>query len=262
MGFLHAGHISLVEKAKTRCAKVVVSIFVNPTQFAAGEDLARYPRNLPRDLDLLARAGADLVFTPAPFALYPPGFATTVDVGDIAKRLEGASRPGHFSGVATVVTKLFNIVQPTHAFFGQKDAQQCLVVRRLVDDLNLPIEIVVGATIREPDGLAMSSRNSYLTDEQRNQAPGLYRSLSQAASLYRSGVRDADVLRDAIRAVIVAETDMEIDYVSVADPATLQELNRVECTALASLAVMAGRTRLIDNLLLIAEDADREPIGP
>ena len=254
MGFLHAGHMSLVEKAKAQCATVAVSIFVNPTQFMAGEDRARYPRDLPRDLDLLERAGADIVFTPETSEIYPSGFATTIDVGDITKVLEGSSRPSHFSGVATVLAKLFNIVQPTHAFFGQKDAQQCLVVQRLVNDLNLSVEVVIGATIRDPDGLAMSSRNSYLTELQRIQAPVLYRALSQATALYQSGMRDADVLRDAIRTTISAATDMEIDYVSVADPATLRELKYVETAALASLAVRAGHTRLIDNVLLIADE--------
>jgi pantoate--beta-alanine ligase len=250
MGFLHAGHLSLVERAKTDCGAVAVSIFVNPTQFGPAEDLAHYPRNLERDLELLASVGADLVFTPEPSEIYPSGFATRIDVGAVAQRLEGASRPGHFAGVATVVTKLFNIFQPTRAYFGQKDAQQTVVIRRMARDLDLPVEVVVSPTIREPSGLALSSRNSYLTPEERAAAPALHRALQAARRLFGAGERDADALRSAIKAVIAQEPAFAIDYVSVADPETLDELQIVTGTSLASLAARIGTTRLIDNLRL------------
>ncbi|MGC1300742.1 MAG: pantoate--beta-alanine ligase [Caulobacteraceae bacterium] len=250
MGFLHAGHISLVERAKTECGAVAVSIFVNPTQFGPNEDLDRYPRDLPRDLAMLEAAGADLVFTPQPAEVYPQGFASRVEVGAVAEPLEGASRPGHFAGVATVVAKLFNIVQPTRAYFGQKDAQQSVVIRRMTRDLDLPVEVIIAPTVREADGLAMSSRNAYLTPEQRAAAPVLFRALSRARTRFEAGERDADALRALMREVIAAQPGIEIDYVSLADPQTLQELGRIETGALASLAARLGRTRLIDNLLL------------
>ena len=246
MGFLHAGHLSLVERARAECGAAAVSIFVNPTQFAAGEDLARYPRDLPRDLALLERAGTALAFVPEPSEIYPPGFSSRIEVGAVAAPLEGAIRPQHFSGVATVVAKLLNMVQPTRAYFGQKDAQQCAVIRRMAADLNLPVEIVVGDTVREPDGLAMSSRNSYLTAEQRMQAPLLHRALQAGLSSFAAGERDAHALCRTVREVLT----LEPDYVSVADRDTLEELPRVERPALLSLAVRLGRTRLIDNVLL------------
>ncbi len=250
MGFLHEGHISLVARARAECAAVAVSIFVNPTQFGPSEDLARYPRDLPRDLTLLEAAGADVVFTPEPAEIYPPGFATQVLVGGVTGVLEGAVRPGHFAGVATVVAKLFNIVQPDVAYFGQKDAQQSVVIRKLVADLNLPVEIVVAPTVRDTDGLALSSRNSYLTPAQRAAAPVLFRALTAAQALYASGERDAERLREVMRRTIAAEPQAQADYVSLADPRTLDELTRVGGQALASMAVRFGATRLIDNLLL------------
>jgi pantoate--beta-alanine ligase len=250
MGFLHEGHLSLVARARAECAAVAVTIFVNPTQFGPTEDLGRYPRDLPRDLALLQAAGADLVFTPEPAEIYPPGFDTQVLVGGITGVLEGAARPGHFAGVATVVAKLFNIIQPDVAYFGQKDAQQSVVIRKLVADLNLPVEVVVAPTVRDADGLALSSRNSYLTPAQRAAAPVLFRALTAAQALFDGGERDADRLREAMRRTITVEPEAQVEYLSLADPLTLQELARVDRQALASLAVRFGTTRLIDNLLL------------
>ena len=250
MGYLHEGHLSLVARARAECVAVAASIFVNPTQFGPNEDLARYPRDLPRDLGLLEAAGVDLVFAPQPSEVYPPGFDTVIEVRGVTDVLEGAVRPGHFAGVATVVAKLFNIVQPTRAYFGQKDAQQSVVIRRLVRDLNLPVEVVVAPTVRETDGLALSSRNSYLTRGERAAAPAIYRALNAAKAQFEGGEREAEALRDAMRAVIAAEPLMRVDYVSVADADSLRELTRVEDRALASMAVRLGTTRLIDNLLL------------
>ena len=250
MGFLHAGHLSLVERAKAECGAVAVSIFVNPTQFAPNEDFERYPRDMARDLDLLKAAGADLVFAPAPAEMYPPGFASHIDVGPVARPLEGAARPGHFDGVATVVAKLFNIVQPTRAYFGQKDAQQTVVIRRMARDLDMPLEVVVAPTVREADGLAMSSRNSYLSPQERAAAPVVYRALLDAQRRYAEGERDAESLRRWMREVLAAEPLAAIDYVSLADPDSLQELDVLGRSALASLAVRIGRTRLLNNLVL------------
>jgi pantoate--beta-alanine ligase len=250
MGYLHDGHLSLVARGKAECSAVAVSIFVNPTQFGPNEDLARYPRDLPRDLGLLEAAGVDLVFAPQSAEVYPPGFDTVIEVRGVTDVLEGAVRPGHFAGVATVVAKLFNIVQPTRAYFGQKDAQQSVVIRKLVRDLNLPVEVIVAPTVREADGLALSSRNSYLAPDQRAAAPAIYRALSAAKARFEAGERDADALREVMRAVIAAESSMQIDYISVADSETLGELAVVEDRALASLAVRLGATRLIDNLVL------------
>jgi pantoate--beta-alanine ligase len=250
MGYLHAGHISLVEQAKAECGAVAVSIFVNPTQFGPNEDLSRYPRDLARDLHMLEEAGADLVFTPEPAEIYPQGFASRIEVGPVAEPLEGASRPGHFAGVATVVAKLFNMVQPTRAYFGQKDAQQTVVIRRMARDLDMPVEVVIAPTVREADGLALSSRNVYLTADQRAAAPVLFQALSLVKVRFEAGERDAHALRTAMREVIATEPGVEIDYVSLADPETLQELDRIEASALVSLAARLGKTRLIDNLLL------------
>lgn len=250
MGFLHAGHLSLVGRALADCGAVAVSIFVNPTQFGPNEDLAQYPRDLPRDLELLRQAGVALVFTPTPEEIYPSGFSSRVEVGPIGDVLEGAVRPGHFSGVATVVSKLFNIVQPSRAYFGQKDAQQAAVIRRFVRDLDVPVEVVVVPTMRETDGLAMSSRNSYLTDGQRAQAPVLYRALCAGQDALRSGERNAGRLCQVVRAVLATESDLVLDYVSVAEAGTLRDLQRVDVPALLSVAARLGRTRLIDNVLL------------
>ncbi len=250
MGFLHEGHLSLVRRARAECGAVAVSIFVNPTQFGPDEDLARYPRDLARDLALLEGEGVDVAFTPEPAEIYPKGFASRIEVEGITAPLEGAARPGHFAGVATVVAKLFNIVQPTCAYFGQKDAQQAVVVRRMAADLDIPVRVVVADTVRKANGLALSSRNVYLTPAERAAAPLLYRGLCRAQALFAAGERDGGVLRASVREVIAIEPRFEIDYVSVADPDTLQELERVDGSALVSLAARLGRTRLIDNIML------------
>jgi pantoate--beta-alanine ligase len=250
MGALHEGHLSLVRHARAHDDTVVASIFVNPTQFGPGEDYARYPRDPDRDLALLRDLGTDLVFMPPAEDVYPEGFDTYVQVEKLTQRLEGTHRPGHFRGVATVVTKLFNVVQPHHAYFGQKDAQQLAVIRRLARDLDLPVEVVGLPTVREPDGLAMSSRNMYLSPEERQAAIVLYRSLEAAQELWRSGVRDAARIRDRMSEVLAAEALARIDYVSVADAETLAELETVDRPALVSLAVRIGETRLIDNVTL------------
>ena len=252
MGYLHAGHISLVEMARRENDFVTVSIFVNPTQFGPHEDFARYPRDMERDLSQLRDAGVDWVLAPSVEEMYPQGYSTYVDVEGITTVLEGAARPGHFRGVATVVSKLFNIVQPTRAYFGQKDAQQVAVIKRMVADLNFPLEIVVGPTMREPDGLAMSSRNVYLNSEERQAALCLHRALTAARDLWSGGERRGSALRDAMQQVLDAEPLARPDYVSVADTLTLQELDDSGQAreALASLAVRIGRTRLIDNFVL------------
>lgn len=251
MGFLHEGHLSLVRRAKAECAHVGVSIFVNPTQFGPNEDLNKYPRDLPRDLERLAQAGVDLVWTPTPESVYPPGFQTYVTVENVTQPLEGARRPGHFRGVATVVAKIFNAFTPDKAYFGQKDAQQVAVIRRMTSDLNFPVEIIVCPTVREPDGLALSSRNVYLNPAERQAATVLYRALSAAQAQYTSGERDAEKLRSAMRATLAGEPLARADYVSAADPDTLAELGHIEHGVLLSLAVRLGATRLIDNFLLV-----------
>jgi pantoate--beta-alanine ligase len=251
MGFLHEGHLSLVRAARARMGAVAVSIFVNPTQFAPTEDLSRYPRDLERDLTLLSEAGCDLVFTPDADEVYPAGFSTRVEVDGVTAPLEGAVRPGHFSGVATVVLKLFNMVQPDAAWFGQKDAQQCAVLRRMAADLDLPVEIVVAETVREADGLAMSSRNVYLAPEDRAAAVVLIRALKAADAAFEAGYRSGDLLREIMSGELATAPRGRPDYVSIADPDTLEELRTVdERGAVASLAVRFGETRLIDNLLL------------
>lgn len=250
MGYLHQGHLSLVEQARRENDHVGVSIFVNPTQFGPAEDLAAYPRDLLRDLALLEAAGADLVWAPPVEEVYPPGFQTYVTVEEVTKVLEGAARPGHFRGVATVVAKLFNVFQPDRAYFGQKDAQQAVVIRQMARDLNFPLEIVVCPTVREPDGLAMSSRNVYLTPEQRAAAPVLYRALCAARDAWQAGEHDGEQLRRIMRAVLDAEPLARTEYVSAADPVTLRELGDASQGVLLSMAVRIGRARLIDNMLL------------
>jgi pantoate--beta-alanine ligase len=250
MGALHEGHLSLVRHARAHDDTVVVSIFVNPTQFGRGEDYARYPRDPDRDLALLRDLGTDVVFMPPVEEMYPEGFDTYVEVEKLTRVLEGAHRPGHFRGVATVVAKLFNIVQPHRAYFGQKDAQQLVVVRRLARDLDLPVDVVGLPTVREPDGLAMSSRNAYLSPQERQAALVVYRSLEAAQELWRSGVRDARLIRRRMNEVLATEPLARVDYVSVADAETLEELETVEKPALVSLAVRIGATRLIDNVTL------------
>jgi pantoate--beta-alanine ligase len=250
MGYLHEGHLSLARRARAECASVAASIFVNPAQFGPSEDLASYPRDLPKDLALLEAAGVDLVWTPAPEIVYPAGFQTWVTVEEVTRPLEGAQRPGHFRGVATVVAKLFNAFQPDRAYFGQKDAQQVAVIRQMARDLDFPVQIVVCPTVREHDGLAMSSRNAYLNAEQRAAAPVLFRALSAVATAYAAGQRDAEGLRQLMAEIIDAEPLARRQYVSCADPATLQELDGPIQRALLSMAVFVGKTRLIDNLLL------------
>ena len=258
MGYLHEGHLSLVKRARAENDHVAVSIFVNPTQFGPNEDLAAYPRDLDRDLKLLEPLGVDLVFNPLPEAIYPPYFQTYVTVEEVTKYLEGASRPGHFRGVATVVTKLFNIVGAERAYFGQKDAQQAIVITRMVQDLNMPIEIIICPTQREADGLAMSSRNTYLDVQHRRAAPVLYRALCAAKEAFDQGERDGDHLRSIMREIIESEPLAKLDYVSAADATTLQELGPRPSPrpspnggegVLLSMAVRVGKPRLIDNFL-------------
>lgn len=251
MGALHEGHLSLADRARAECATVIASLFVNPTQFGPDEDFDSYPRDEGRDCGLFEQHGVDIVFAPAVEEIYPDGATTSVRVGGITSRLEGARRPGHFDGVTTVVAKLFEIVQPDRAYFGEKDAQQFRVVRRMVRDLLMPVEVVACATVRDPDGLALSSRNVYLSDEERTQALSLYAGLSQAAAAFADGARDAEALRCAVRETIEARPLARIDYVSLADTETLDEIDgRVSGPALLSLAVRFGRTRLIDNVVL------------
>ena len=250
MGYLHEGHLSLVRQARLECASVVVSIFVNPTQFGPQEDLAAYPRDLPRDLRLLEDMGVDLVWVPTVEMMYPPGYQTWVSVDEVTKPLEGSRRPTHFRGVTTIVAKLFNSVQPQKAYFGQKDAQQAVVIRRMVEDLNFPLEVRVCPIVREGDGLAMSSRNIYLNPSERRAAPILYQAMQAAQMTFESGERDADLLRKIVSEKIQIEPLASLQYVSCADPETLQELTGLIDRGLLSLAVFFGNTRLIDNIIL------------
>jgi len=250
MGYLHEGHLSLVRRARQECDHVVVSIFVNPAQFGPKEDLSSYPRDVDRDLRLLEPLGVDLVWMPTAEIMYPPGYQTWVEVESITRPLEGAMRPGHFRGVTTVVAKLFNATQPHRAYFGQKDAQQAAVLRQMTRDLNFPLEIVICPIVREPDELAMSSRNVYLEPDQRNAATVLHRSLAAANAAYENGERDAETLRQIIKSVLAAEPLAQVQYISCADYDTLEELDQVTGKTLLSLAVFMGKTRLIDNLVL------------
>ena len=250
MGYLHDGHISLARRARTDCASAIASIFVNPTQFGPSEDLDRYPRDLPRDLALLEAAGIDLVWTPTPEIMYPTGFQTWVTVEGLTVPLEGAQRPAHFRGVTTVVAKLFNAVQPQKAYFGQKDAQQATVIRRMAKDLDFPVEIIVCPTVREADGLAMSSRNTFLAPDERKAATVLYRALTSAKQAYDGGERNAENLKQIVSSMINTEPLARLQYISCADFDTLEELDLVEGKTLLSMAVHVGRTRLIDNFIL------------
>ena len=250
MGFLHDGHLSLVRMARNENPSTVVSIFVNPTQFSPTEDLASYPRDLDRDLLLLEQEGADVVFAPEADAVYASDHATWVDVEGITDRLEGAARPGHFRGVATVVVKLLNIVAPQRAYFGQKDAQQAIVLRKVIDDLDFDIEMIVGPTLREADGLAMSSRNTYLSPEERAAAPALRRALDLAERLYTGGKRNPETLRRAMTEVLESEPRIQPEYVSIANPTDLREVETIDAKVLVSLAARIGMTRLIDNTVL------------
>ncbi len=248
MGYLHEGHLSLVRRARAENDVVIASIFVNPTQFGPTEDFEKYPRDPQRDLALLQQERVDIVFMPSAVEMYPEGFATHIDVGGVTEVLEGAHRPGHFRGVATVVLNLFNIVQPTRAYFGQKDAQQLVVIRKMVNDLKLNVGVVPCPTIRETGGLAMSSRNVFLSPDERRAALILFRALSLSERLWRTGERDANKLRDRIQGLMAREPLASVDYVSVAHPETLQELETMDGPALVSLAIRIGETRLIDNV--------------
>ncbi|MCD6567398.1 MAG: pantoate--beta-alanine ligase [Dehalococcoidia bacterium] len=249
MGYLHDGHLALVKRARAETDTVVVSIFVNPTQFDVGEDLVSYPRDLERDLEFLEREKTDIVFVPSNKEMYP-SFSTWIDVEGITEKLEGLHRPGHFRGVATVVAKLFNIVQPGRAYFGQKDAQQVLVIKRMVSDLKMNLEIVVVPTVRESDGLAMSSRNVHLSHEERRAATVLFKALSLAEELWRGGEEDADEIRFQMTSLIAGISLASIGYISIANIGTLEEMKIITPPALVSLAVRIGKTRLIDNAIL------------
>jgi pantoate--beta-alanine ligase len=256
MGYLHDGHLSLVKRAQKENDRVAISIYVNPTQFAPKEDLDSYPRDLDRDLELLEAVGADLVFTPSDNLMYPAGFQTYVTVTEITRVLEGSARPTHFQGVTTIVTKLFNILQPNRAYFGQKDAQQAIVLKQMVSDLNFDINLIICPIIREVDGLAQSSRNKYLNTEQRMEANVLYQALLAAQSAYQSGERNGEKLRQIMRTKITTEAHANIDYISVADPETLIELDEIDDEALFSMAVFFGKTRLIDNVFVSSKQAE------
>lgn len=259
MGYLHDGHLALVRRARAECGAVAVSIFVNPLQFGPREDYDRYPRDLERDSALLREAGVDLLFAPPVAEMYPERPLIFVEPTVISDHLCGASRPGHFRGVATVVTKLFHIIEPDVAYFGEKDAQQLAIIRRMVSDLNFPVEIVGCSTVREPDGLAMSSRNTYLSPEERRAATVLYRALQRARERVEAGERDAGALVADLTRFIAAEPLARIDYVSAVDASTLQPVSRLEGRVLVALAVFIGQTRLIDNITLevppVAADA-------
>ncbi|MEQ8674435.1 MAG: pantoate--beta-alanine ligase [Aggregatilineales bacterium] len=251
MGALHQGHMSLVDAARADNDSVIATIFVNPTQFAANEDLSAYPRDLDGDLAKFEAAGVDIVFTPTPAMMYPDGFQTYITVEQVTQGLEGAHRPGHFRGVTTIVSKLFNLTQPTTAYFGQKDAQQVVVIRRMVADLNFPLEIAVIPTQREADGLAMSSRNVYLTHAERQSATVLNRALVAAGEAYEQGERAPDVLLSVMQDVVTMDALAKPEYFSVADAVTLQELDVATHTPmLLSLTVQIGKPRLLDNRLL------------
>jgi pantoate--beta-alanine ligase len=247
MGWLHDGHRALMREARERDATTVVTIFVNPRQFTVADDYTKYPRNEARDVAIAEAEGSDIVFAPDADEIYPPGFDTVVSVGAVARPLEGAARPGHFDGVATVVAILFDLVGADHAYFGQKDAQQVMVIRQMARDLAIPTEVIACPTVREPDGLALSSRNVHLGPDERAAAPVLHRALVAARAHWDAGERSADVLRDTMWEILSAEPLADVEYVSVADGRTLAELERVDAPALLSLAVRFGTTRLIDN---------------
>jgi pantoate--beta-alanine ligase len=250
MGYLHDGHLSLVKQAKEENSTVITSIFVNPTQFGPSEDFESYPRDFPRDLAMLDERGVEFVFMPSTKEMYPEGYNTWVDVDKVTERLEGASRPTHFRGVTTVVAKLFNILEPTRGYFGQKDAQQLIVIKKMVKDLNMNVEIVACPTVREPDGLAMSSRNKYLKLDERKAAAVLYQSLKLAQQLWSQDEKDTEKIRQKMTELIQGQPLAHIDYISIADNETLEELKEIKPPALVSLAVKIGKPRLIDNIVL------------
>ncbi len=251
MGFLHEGHLSLMRRARQECETVVVSVFVNPTQFGPHEDFERYPRDEEGDRKKCESAGVDILFMPSAAEMYPEKSTVFVTINGISGILEGAVRPGHFRGVATVVAKLFHIVKPHKAFFGQKDYQQCAVIKRMVKGLNLDVEIVVLPTVREQDGLAMSSRNSYLNSGERRAAAVIYRALVAAEHLAKAGAKEPEKLKNKIQAVLREEQGIEIDYIEIADPESLAPLAMVTDKMVMLVAVRLGRTRLIDNLLVL-----------
>ena len=251
MGALHEGHLSLVREARRMCDVVVVSVFVNPAQFGPGEDFEHYPRDLTKDTALLTDYNVDYIFAPPVEEIYPKGFSTYVNVDGLSDQLEGASRPGHFRGVATVVTILLNVVRPDFAFFGQKDAQQALIIRRLVKDLSFDTEVIVLPTVREDSGLAISSRNLYLTPEEQQAAPVIHRALAKAKEAYKEGERNAGRLVETVRNTIEAEPRARVDYVSITDAETLERLDKLdERPLLIAVAAYVGKTRLIDNVLI------------
>lgn len=250
MGYLHDGHLALVKQARDENSVVVASIFVNPTQFGPKEDFRTYPRDIERDLALLEKERTDIVFMPSDKEMYPKGYRSWVEVEKVTDRLEGSCRPGHFRGVATVVAKLFNIIEPTRAYFGQKDAQQALVIKKMAADLNMNLKVIVAATVRESDGLAMSSRNVYLNPQERQAATVLFEALTVARNLREKGERNAETIRQKMTSLISKEPLAKIEYVSIADAQTLEELSQIDRPALASLAVKIGKTRLIDNMVL------------
>jgi len=250
MGALHEGHLSLMRAAKSKCNAVAASIFVNPLQFAPTEDLAKYPRSFERDVALLEKESVDLLFAPTPEEMYPAGAVTYVTVEGLSEKLCGKSRPGHFRGVTTVVAKLLHIVEPDAAFFGQKDAAQATIIRRMVQDLNLPVEIVVCPIVREPDGLAMSSRNAYLSPQERQSALALNRSLTEVKHRFDQGERHAANLMEAGKQVLAQEPTVRLDYFEIVDPATLDPMPELTRAALVAVAAFVGGTRLIDNILL------------
>lgn len=254
MGYLHEGHLSLVRRARKENETLIVSVFVNPAQFGPQEDLDTYPRDLKRDLALLETEGTDVVFAPSVEEMYPTGYDTWVEVGKLAQRLEGAARPGHFRGVATVVAKLFNIVEPDVAVFGQKDAQQALVIKEMVEQLNFPVRLLLSPTVREEDGLAASSRNSYLSPEERALATGLYRSLLFGKELMVKGERSSGVVAESVRNHLLRKGIEQIDYVELLNARDLSDLNLIQGKVILAAAVRIGKTRLIDNLVLQVEE--------
>ncbi len=250
MGYLHEGHLSLMRQARKENDFVIISIFVNPTQFEPNEDLATYPRDLQRDVELAKSVGVELIFAPEAEEIYPENYKTIVEVIDLSQSLCGVTRPGHFKGVCTVVTKLFNIVQPDRAYFGQKDAQQVIIIRQMVKDLHIPVEVIAGPIVREADGLAMSSRNKYLKSEERQAALVLFKALTIAREAIQTGERRAELIEQIIIQMIAKEPSVIIDYVSVVSGVTLEKISHLEGQVLIALAVFIGKTRLIDNIML------------
>lgn len=250
MGYLHQGHLSLIKAARKECDFVVVSIYVNPIQFGAGEDFEEYPRDLTRDAQLSQEVGVDLIFAPSDRAMYPGGYATFVEVKRLTEGLCGKNRPGHFKGVTTVVTKLFNLVEPHKSYFGQKDAQQALVLKKMVEDLNMNMELKIMPTLREPDGLAMSSRNSYLSPEEREAGQALFKSLSRAEKMIVQGIRESKEIIFHVRQILQKEDLLDIEYIEIVDTKNLERIGKLQGEVLIALAARVGKTRLIDNIMV------------